>query len=337
MNTNDLAKLRTPDLLDLPPFPVEEEGAKALILYHADCIDGFTSAYVVYKKLLKLGYSIHMIEEVGVRYGKEEEILKTIEESDPVIVFIVDFSLSVESLGAIDSDTRVIVLDHHKTAFEMYADKGARSKGVLIGSIGKNVQIVLDMDECGASLCYKLLLGNCGKNKVPVLIEAVKDYDLWSFAHPNTKHINKYLRTQPKTFANWKRLIKYASTSSGYQSIASQGKAIQGYHDALVDNAVDEAFNISIFGKRGLAVNAIGELASDIGHELANRSGTYGAVWQRVKGPKYSSEIKVSLRSNGSYDVEEIAKDFGGGGHMNAAGFTCSWDRFSFIVENKML
>ncbi len=39
----------------------------------------------------------------------------------------------------------------------------------------------------------------------------------------------------------------------------------------------------------------------------------------RETGPK---EYKVSLRSKGDVDVAEVSKEFGGGGHRNAAGFT---------------
>ena len=34
------------------------------------------------------------------------------------------------------------------------------------------------------------------------------------------------------------------------------------------------------------------------------------------------SEVKVSLRGKGDVDVQKIAAQFGGGGHVNAAGCT---------------
>ena len=34
--------------------------------------------------------------------------------------------------------------------------------------------------------------------------------------------------------------------------------------------------------------------------------------------------IKVSMRSQGTIDVESIAREYGGGGHHNAAGFVLS-------------
>lgn len=72
----------------------------------------------------------------------------------------------------------------------------------------------------------------------------------------------------------------------------------------------------------GLAANAPASLASDLGHELANTSGTFGLVWSMAG----DGQIHCSLRSNGDYDVSAIAKAFGGGGHRNAAGFSTDID-----------
>ena len=70
-------------------------------------------------------------------------------------------------------------------------------------------------------------------------------------------------------------------------------------------------------GANGLAANCPPHLQSDVGHELANQSGTFGLLWCIDK----DNQCKCSLRSNGDYDVSAIAKAFGGGGHRNAAGF----------------
>ena len=68
----------------------------------------------------------------------------------------------------------------------------------------------------------------------------------------------------------------------------------------------------------GLSANCPPHLHSDVGHELANQSGTFGLCWFIDK----ENVCRCSLRSNGDYDVSTIAKAFGGGGHKNAAGFT---------------
>ena len=66
----------------------------------------------------------------------------------------------------------------------------------------------------------------------------------------------------------------------------------------------------------GLAVNTPMHI-SEVGHELANQSGTFGLVWYLDA----ENKVRCSLRSNGDYDVSATAKAFGGRGHRNAAGF----------------
>ena len=72
----------------------------------------------------------------------------------------------------------------------------------------------------------------------------------------------------------------------------------------------------------GLAVNSGPDMASDIGHALATEGGTFGCSYYIGSDLK----VKMSLRSNGDYDVSEIAKRLGGGGHRNAAGCETSVD-----------
>ena len=101
------------------------------------------------------------------------------------------------------------------------------------------------------------------------------------------------------------------------------GEAIIRAHNQNVQSVVKNEKKCFItkigrpFMYPGLAVNCPSHLASDVGHELANKSGTYGLCWHMG----HDGKIKCSLRSNGDYDVSTIAKAFGGGGHLNAAGF----------------
>ena len=69
-------------------------------------------------------------------------------------------------------------------------------------------------------------------------------------------------------------------------------------------------------GFKVYAINVPDMFASDIGNELALRTNSFGIVWSEDdKG------IRVSLRSVKDFDVSEIAKKYGGGGHKGAAGF----------------
>ena len=103
------------------------------------------------------------------------------------------------------------------------------------------------------------------------------------------------------------------------QSALKQARPCEIFKWAPFANApgrvIDGFTRYSLFG---LAVNAPSFLASDLGHELANKSGTFGLVWSMAG----DGQVHCSLRSNGEYDVSAIAKAFGGGGHRNAAGFS---------------
>ena len=77
-----------------------------LVLYHADCWDGFCAAWIVRKALGE-------IEAVPVQYGQEPPDVTRRE------VYILDFSYKRPVMRQILSQARkVMVLDHHKT-FDM--------------------------------------------------------------------------------------------------------------------------------------------------------------------------------------------------------------------------
>jgi len=75
----------------------------------------------------------------------------------------------------------------------------------------------------------------------------------------------------------------------------------------------------------GLGINASALFASELGNRLAEQSGSFGLVWQLSA----NGEAQVSLRAAGKVNVAEIAANYGGGGHPNAAGFRLPLTRFT--------
>ena len=65
-------------------------------------------------------------------------------------------------------------------------------------------------------------------------------------------------------------------------------------------------------------------------------SGVEVGVYVRERG---CDEFKISLRSNYSIDVSEIAVSFGGGGHLRASGFSLFGDEETVreTVVNKII
>jgi nanoRNase/pAp phosphatase (c-di-AMP/oligoRNAs hydrolase) len=80
--------------------------------------------------------------------------------------------------------------------------------------------------------------------------------------------------------------------------------------------------SVTLMGHHGLAANVTNN-TSEVGHEIANRSGTFSLTFF-IKG----DEVICSLRSLASFDVSDIAKHYGGGGHAQASGFTMTINQF---------
>ena len=312
---------------------------KPLVIYHKACADGFGAAFAAW---LKLGDEA---EYVPMYYGKETEQFSILEngefDSDFTIlnreIFILDFSFPRWIMeGLFDLTKRVVWLDHHKTAFEMWCQTERKyfCNQEILPDVTRNHYIKLDNNKSGAMLAWEYFHPD---TEVPMLIRHIDDYDRWVFALKGTKEINKALWSfTPWTFPLWQEIID----DDQYGSMWSQGSAILRAHNQNVQSVVKGAarkceipFNEEAaldcvepclewnddgyWMVQGLAANCPPHLTSDVGHELANQSGTFGLLWTLDK----NNVCKCSLRSNGDYDVSAIAKAFGGGGHRNAAGF----------------
>lgn len=326
---------------------------KPLVIYHANCADGFGAAFAAW---LKLGDEA---EYVPMQYGEIDFDfeggffnLGSHEADNPCTfiagrqIYILDFSFPRPVMDAIFRNAkRVVWLDHHKTAFEMWCG-GIPEDGTYMCSIGGIDQghfIRLHNEKSGAILAWEYFHPG---TEVPMFIHHIDDYDRWQFKMEGTKAFNKALWSKPFDFNAWKIVfLTPGYEMNAYHFMYREGEAILRAHDQNVQSVVkggvrkcsivpavinssdsykapwvwwhDEEFGDTC-GVNGLSANCPPHLTSDVGHELANQSGTFGLLWSIDK----DNRCKCSLRSNGDYDVSAIAKAFGGGGHRNAAGFT---------------
>jgi oligoribonuclease NrnB/cAMP/cGMP phosphodiesterase (DHH superfamily) len=282
---------------------VSDVPIRAVVIYHDNCVDGFASAWA-FKKLVESDYP-NGVEYVPAQYGKPVNSDYWDARSD---IYILDFSFSRERISELAIGyASVTVLDHHKTAAEVLDgwDHGF-----------PNLEIVFDMERSGAGISWDYF--SEGQPR-PELIDYVEDRDIWKWELPDSKEINSLIGFTKKEFDAYDRLqeligLKHdAAVGMGSLLLEQQQRHVQ----SIIDAGMRECF---INGKRGLICDCPGQFASDVGNELAKLVGTYGATcYHDTEG-----RLKVSLRSIGDYDVNEIAKQFGGGGHKNAAGFVMS-------------
>lgn len=295
----------------------------ALIAYHdgGGCIDGFTSAWVTQKALKERGMDIRVLP---MNYNEEsyQELEDQIRFLEPSEVYIVDFSIPLEVMTEIDwvhPNMDVVILDHHKTAFELYDPETPVVEDSNLVTHRGNCHIILDMTKSGAGICWDYFYRPL--TPLPKLVSYVQDYDLWRFDFGDeTRYVNKYLKNMTKEFGIWDALAQQMEDFESMTDILDRGKDLQKEHDEVVASIVLEAYYIDIDGVQGYMVPCPRTLASDVGNLLAKIEDSHFGLTFTVN-PAVNG-LGWSIRGNGDTDVSAIAKKYGGGGHFSASGFT---------------
>lgn len=279
---------------------------KPLCIYHGACDDGFASAWAVRKAL-----------------GDEVEFYPGVYQKEPPphtgrdVVFV-DFSYKRPVLDAMTREANsILILDHHKTAAEDLADIatapdfGTWRAAAWNGRLSANVRMValFDMERSGAGLAWDYFVGGAR----PDFIEYVQDRDLWRKALPNGDEFTIALRSYPQDFKIWDSLV-----TQGADSLIAEGESIQRYYRLRVEELKRSAYKAQLGGFDCWISNAPYFAASEVAGELTERGASFGACYFEVEPGRF----QYSLRSRGDFDVSAIARQFGGGGHKAAAGFT---------------
>jgi oligoribonuclease NrnB/cAMP/cGMP phosphodiesterase (DHH superfamily) len=186
----------------------------------------------------------------------------------------------------------LVILDHHKSAQEELGDLDF---------------VTFDMDRSGAMMGWNYM--HPGTDPPP-LIRYVQDRDLWRFELPNSREVTAALGSYPMDFQVWKSL--------DVDDLAREGTAILRFRDQTVQTMVGFARWGEIDGHRVPIVNATAHW-SDVGEAMLREfpeAPFVGAYFEDADGVR-----RWSLRSRPDFDVSEVAKRLGGGGHRQASGF----------------
>lgn len=306
----------------------DENKIRYTVIYHANCMDGFGSAWAAHKFLPESA-----VEYIACKYGEVPVVDLAGKE-----LFILDFSFSRDILTQYALAAKsVVVLDHHKTAaadLELWEAKP------------KNVYIEFDMGRSGAAISWDYFSANYDAENAgsdpqprPVLINYIQDRDLWQFKLHWSKEVNARIAIEPFTFENYNFLHTQLEYSDTRVNITREGTVLMKQHQKICEEIIKDAQEFKIFARTplntytGLACNCTPQFSSEVGNLLAQKSKTFGATYHTDN----TGAIKWSLRSNGNYDVSAIAKQYGGGGHRNAAGFVTSFRTLLNVAEQFIL
>ncbi len=249
-----------------------------IVLYHADCTDGFGAAWALWKRFPKADY-------IPVKHGQNPP-----SGLGGQHVVMADFSYGREVIEQIYREAASFqILDHHVTA-----------QAALAGLS----YAYFDMKKSGAVLAWEW----AHQEPVPWLLQYVQDKDLWEWRLPKSREISAALSSYPFDFSVWDGLSQ--------EVLEIEGRAILRLEGNLIDKIVEEAVLVSFEGETVPAVYGT-IMTSQIGERLC-QGFPFCIIWHQQDGRRY-----FSLRSRvGTADVSTIASKFGGGGHINAAGFS---------------
>ena len=266
-----------------------------LVLYHRSCADGFCAAWL-YNKYVDEGGA----EYKSVQYG--DKYLPDVLGRD---VIILDFSYKRHEMEQMYSDANsLLCLDHHKTA-------EAELEGLDY--------CIFDIGKSGARITWEQL---CAKphhstKAPPWLVNYTEDRDLWKWELPHSKEISAALAFYDRKFSEWDIIL-----DKGPDDCIKVGSVLLAQQNKQVQAATGD-FRIGYSKIGGYVVPVVNATLniSEIGNELAKR---YPEMFAASFFYRPDGQVAYSLRSMDptGMDVSEIAKQYGGGGHTNSAGFT---------------
>lgn len=220
-----------------------------VVLYHADCMDGFGAAWALWKRFPQARY-------VAVKHGNPPP-----DGLENQHVVMVDFSYHRETILAMaDQVASLYILDHHVTAQASLKDLPFA---------------YFDMNRSGAVLAWEW----AHTQPVPWLLQYVQDKDLWHWQLPGSREISAALASYPFGFERWESLQ--------FETLKVEGTGILRSEKALVEKMANEVTMVSFEGHIVPAVHSA-VLTSQIGEHLSDKH-PFCLIWHQKDGRRYFS------------------------------------------------
>jgi phosphoesterase RecJ-like protein len=277
--------------------------------------DAIGSELGMYYALKKIGKQVRIINYSAVprelKFLDNENVVeqysprkhnKIISDSD-MFLFLdinqIDRVASMEKIFRKNSDKLKIYIDHHQGPDDFADDMILKPE---VGSVGEIVFDILD----------KTKLAEIDVRMATALYTAIIT-DTGSF---------RYERTTPKTHMIAAKLLRYGvNPKTTYELLYEQDKInrLKLLGKALISTRVDGNGKVCSMVIRNKDIEEVGGTESDIegfvGYTLTLEGVRIGLFFL-----EFEDGFKVSYRSRGTIPMNKLAGEFGGGGHINAAG-----------------
>lgn len=286
---------------------IQNDDHPIIVLHHTD-LDGKCSAAVLRLWIERMHY--HTIERfIPIDYGKELQILGPLlsEDLKNKIVVMLDFSVSEADLYAIkEAAYDFIWIDHHQTStLKAFED----IPGVRDFQSGRAACAIVWELCFTAPPCYA--------------VQLLSDYDVWNLAATDVLPFQYGMRSIPNAPAEhvWDRIC--SDPTYLVLDITDKGRAIYAYLQLLYQEMMTAgAFELPFANLRCIACNT-GTIppSSQMFKSVYDPTKHDAMLAFRYNGEKWVVSLYTTKPE---FNMGMICKEYGGGGHPAAAGFTLS-------------
>lgn len=290
------------------------------VIFHRGCLDGFTS-FIVLHKSGKIANDAIIYSDVPSAKFPPQHI-----ENRHII--ILDVAYKYEVLISITEKAKsVTFIDHHVTI---------HNDVKKIQNDGKNIKIIYDENECGASLTWKFFNE---KRKIPLFIKYIKDNDIGTWKLKYTHEFIAALDTNHNFSVNSENIHKWnlLFNEMTVKALIKKGKVYREYMNHLLDMN-SRRYSMELFPSEKIYEQYSEYFKKPAEFKVAVVCGTgcpssslLGARMMEILDCDFviiwnlhldKKEYVLSFRSK-EIDVGYIAQMFGGGGHKLASA--CSF------------
>lgn len=319
------------NLIDKFCFENKHHGTPIVIITHGGCTDGNTARYVLHEYISKYAEvkanmaNVHTIDGV---HGQHYDSILCANAN----IIIADFCFKPNVMERLCSIAKhVLVLDHHISAANAMAD-------IELPNLTK----VFEMKMSGTLLAWAY----CNKtsdstlletaSRAPTIVDYVSDGDLYNFNLDYSREINAVIHCSDQSIDGMCELARKVDVK-GTDWMVEKGKTILENTSYHANRCVESASTGKIGGITVKIANCPNHLASETCHRLLTQGNLIGASYEIVTNKLQNNTpyARFSLRSlEDGPNVSEIAKKYGGGGHVHAAGFELPLNDLFKVLTN---
>lgn len=322
-----------------------------VVYYHANCSDGAASAAIAFIGLARMGVGMESVKAFPMNYTSDERrAIPNTQEGQyetnadkETGVFFLDICPSPEDIMRVaHMSRRVVVLDHHATAYDMVAS--------LPNPLPDRTTVVVDTSgkRSGALLTAMFFLGletpsDFNDRDEAVILrfaDLISKYDTWQKpidiqARCATNLVKRLITDYPKDYVG--KVVELLN--GGMELFLVHLKQEEFLYEVTLREAeaiARLAREVTFDGVPAFLVNCQSNKASLVGEAIYEKSPNHLALMYSVG---YSMEdgcfmAYVSVRSKvGGPSARSVAERFKGGGHENAAGFKMPMMTFAELVS----